>query len=177
MSRASDAQLVELLKLGDSDAVRYWFSTYLPKLKKFISIRLENPQDAEELAQQTFLNCMKNLPLFLNTSSLWTWMVGVAKHEVADYYRRKYAKKAVQTLPLSQFLLAEPVADAHEISLKVMTVLKKMSTYSKELLLKKYIDKQTVEMIADDLGKTAKSIESELFRARKEFKLLYKAEQ
>ena len=104
-------------------------------------------------------------------------MVGVAKHEVADYYRRKYAKKAVQTLPLSQFLLAEPVADAHEISLKVMTVLKKMSTYSKELLLKKYIDKQSVEMIADDLGKTAKSIESELFRARKEFKLLYKAEQ
>lgn len=176
MKRAAEAQLVELLKLGDREAVQYWFSTYHPKLLLFIKKNLENKQDAEELAQQTFLNCMKNLPLFLGASSLWTWMVAIAKHEIADYYRKKYAKRAVQTLPLSQLFWAEPIEDAHDISVKVLSVLKKMSGYSKELLLKKYIDKQSVQAIADEMGKTAKAIESELFRARREFKILYESE-
>lgn len=176
MKHAAEAQLVELLKLGDSDAVRYWFTTYHPKLLRFIKFKLENKQDAEEVAQQTFLNCMKNLPLFLGTSSLWTWMISIAKHEVSDYYRKKYAKRAIQTSPLSQFLLADQINDAHDISIKVLSVLKKMEVYSKELLLKKYIDKQSVQNIAEELGKTVKTVESELFRARKEFRILYESE-
>ncbi len=176
MQRAAEAQLVELLKLGEPEAVQYWFTTYHPKLLRFIKNKLENKQDSEELAQQTFLNCMRNLPLFLGSSSLWTWMVSIAKHEVADYYRKKYAKKSIKTFPLSQFLLAEPVDDAHDISVKVLSVLKKMGIYSKELLLKKYVDNRSVQSLADESGKTIKSVESELFRARKEFRLLFDAE-
>lgn len=173
---AAEAQLVELLKLGDTVAVEYWFGEYHPKLLRFINQKVESKQDSEELAQQTFLNCMKNLPLFLGTSSLLTWMVSIAKHEVADYYRKKYAKKAIQTLPLSQLFLADTVDDAHEISLKVIAVLQKMGVHSKELLLKKYVDKHTVAAIAEELGKTIKAIESDLFRARKEFRVLYEQE-
>lgn len=176
MNRQSEAQLIELLKLGDTDAVQYWFSTYHVKLLRFFQTNISSGQDAEELTQQTFLNCLKNLPLFLGDSSLWTWMTAIAKHEVADYFRKKYAKRAIQTLPLSNLLLAHPVQDAHDTSAKVLSVLKKMSAYSRELLLKKYVDCLKVADIALELGKTIKTIESELFRARKEFKVLYLAE-
>jgi RNA polymerase sigma-70 factor (ECF subfamily) len=176
MNRAAEAQLVELLKLADKTAVEYWFAEFYPKLLQFIKKNIDCKQDAEELAQQTFLNCMKNLPLFLGGSSLWTWMVSIAKHEVADYYRKKYAKRAIQTSPLSQLLSVESVDGAHEISLKVVAVLKKMGSYSQELLLKKYVDQKSVQVIADEVGKTVKAVESELFRARKEFRLLYDAE-
>ncbi len=176
MNRAAEAQLIELLKLADESAVEYWFSTYHPKLLQFIKKNIENKQDAEELAQQTFLNCMKNLPLFLGGSSLWTWMVSIAKHEVADYYRKKYAKRAIQTSPLSQLVSIDAVDDAHEVSVKVVYVLKKMGGYSQELLLKKYVDQKSVQTIAEEVGKTVKAVESELFRARKEFRVLYDAE-
>jgi len=52
-------------------------------------------------------------------------------------------------------------------------VLKKMAKRSRELLMQKYVDKKRIKDLAKELGKTEKAIESELFRARKEFRLLW----
>jgi RNA polymerase sigma-70 factor (ECF subfamily) len=173
MNQQSEMQLVELLKLGDRDAVEYWFNHFHKKILRFIQSRVENSQDAEEMTQQTFLNCLKNLSLYNGSASLWTWMSAIAKHEVADFYRKMYAKKAIQTTALSHLLLSSPVEDSHEVSARVLVALKKMNEYSRELLLKKYVDSQKVAQIATELGKTVKSVESELFRAREQFRLLY----
>ena len=100
-------------------------------------------------------------------------MQSIAQHEVADFYRKKYAKRAIKTLPLSELLLDQRIENTAEISQRVTAVLQKMTAHSRELLLKKYVDSQKVAEIALELGKTIKSVESELFRARKEFKSLY----
>jgi len=172
-SRAEEAQLVELLKLGDEAAVDHWYERYEPALKQFMLSKVPAVFDAEELTQQTFLQCLKSLSLFRGTASLQTWMLSVARHEVADFYRKLYAKKALQTLPLTQWFLSEPIPDSQEVSQKVLSVLAEMSAASKELLLKKYVDGQKVAEIAAELETTVKSVESQLFRARNEFKLLY----
>jgi RNA polymerase sigma-70 factor, ECF subfamily len=104
-------------------------------------------------------------------------MLSIARHEVADYYRRKYAKKALQTLPLSDFLLSLRVDDSSEVSLQVRKILSQMSEYSRELLLRKYVDGKKVAELAKEMGRSAKSIESELFRARREFRTLWLAQE
>lgn len=172
-SRTAEAQLVELLKMGDETAVDHWYERYEPAIKQFMVSKVASVFDAEELTQQTFLQCLKSLSLFRGESGLQTWMLSVARHEVSDFYRKKYAKKALQTLPLTQWLLSEPLQNTEEVSQVVTTVLAEMSAASKELLLKKYVDGQKVAEIAAELGQTVKSIESQLFRARNEFKLLY----
>jgi RNA polymerase sigma-70 factor (ECF subfamily) len=173
--RLEESQIIELLKLGDPAAVEYWFSEYENRMTHFFSQRIESTQDVHELVQETFVACLKQLPLFRGESSIYTWMISIAQHQVADFYRKKYAKKALQYLPLSQFLLDTKIDDAHETAEKVKQVLTKMSTSSCELLQKKYVDGKKVAEIAIELGKSVKSIESELFRARIEFKELYLA--
>lgn len=177
MKTNEERQLVELLKLGDQTAVQVWFKSYRAQVFRFIHTKIENRPDVEELTQQTFLNCLKNLPLYLGNASLVTWMLAIAKHEVADYFRKKYAKRALKTFPLSELLLAQPISDAHETSARVARTLKKMTAYSRELLLQKYIDCKKVGELAEELGKSVKAVESELFRARKEFKVLYLLEE
>jgi DNA-directed RNA polymerase specialized sigma24 family protein len=39
--------------------------------------------------------------------------------------------------------------------------------------MKKYVDKKRVKELAQEFGRSEKAIESELFRARKEFRLLW----
>lgn len=168
-----ESQIIELIKLGDPTAVEYWFSEYQSILAQFIKSKVENPQDVAEIVQETFLGCLKQIAFFKGQSSLQTWMISVARHEVADYYRKKYAKRALQLLPLTQELLGTKVNDAHEISEKVKEVLAKMSESSRELLQKKYVDNMKVQDIAVEWGRSDKSIESELFRARNEFKTLF----
>lgn len=168
-----EAQIVELLKIGDPSTVEYWYNNYQPKLTSYVALKVENAADVKEIVQDTFMSCLKHLPLFRGNSSLWTWMVSVTRHEVADYYRKKYAKKALKMLPLSQLLLGTPIGDSHQTSEKVRLVLAQMSHETRELLLKKYVDGMKVADIAQDLDRTAKSVESQLFRARAEFRQLY----
>ncbi len=170
---SSDQALLADLKLGRPEAVKVWHKRYYPKLLRFITTKVSNTKDAEELTQETFVNCLSHLPLFRGSSSIWTWMCGVAKHEVADYYRKKYAKRAIKTFPLGEMLLADGIEDAHEVADAVTKVMKKMPERSRELLKQKYLDKKRVKDIAQQWGKSVKSIESDLYRAREEFKQLY----
>jgi RNA polymerase sigma-70 factor (ECF subfamily) len=173
---ARDQQLLTQLKQAKPRAVQLWFATYHHKLLGLVQTKVQNPKDAEELVQDTFVSCLKHLPLFRGESSIWTWMVRIAQHEIADYYRKFYAKKIIHALPLSEMLFAQHLDSGAELSEKVKAVLLKMAKESKELLLLKYIDKKPVKEIALAAKRTVKAIESDLFRARAEFKKLYEAE-
>ena len=167
-----DAVLLSQLKSGNSKAVQTWFNEYHDHLFKCIAAKVSIEKDVEELVQDTFLSCLKHLPLFRGESSIWTWMMRIAHHEVADYYRKRYAKKFIHALPLSELFPLQDISDAHEISHKVRLVLTKMTKEDREILLMKYVDKKKVKQIAFELGKTVKSVESILFRARSEFRSL-----
>jgi len=175
--RNGDLQLLTELKAGKPKAVKEWFRLYHGRLLQLILRRVSSEKDAEELAQDTFLSCLKHLPLFRGESSIWTWMCRISQHEVADYYRKRYAKKFIHFFPLSELLVLESLADSHEISQKVRQVLQQMANENREILLMKYVDRKKVKQIARDLGKTVKAVESLLFRARLEFRHLYIANE
>lgn len=165
--------LVEAIKNGHELAIEYWFKNYYQKLFNLALQKLPNHTVAEEITQETFINCLRSITLFKGDSSLLTYMQSILRHEINDFYRKRYAKKFMQIIPLSEILLDHDYKDAHETAELVKLVLKKMTDQSRELLMKKYVDKKKVKELAREWGQTEKAIESELFRARKEFRLLW----
>lgn len=181
MTNQKEQQLLSGLRRGEQRAVRDWYQHFFSDLLRYALTKVSNHKDAEEIVQETFINCLRHLPLFQGRSSIKTWMIGVMRHEIADYYRKKYAKKALQMVPLAEEILLSSLVDSEEIDLAVRNrakevvgwVLKKMSEEKRELLMMKYVDQLKVKELAKKMGKTVKAIESDLFRARKEFRLLY----
>lgn len=171
----NESILVEALKIGDGLAVEYWFGTYRAQLHRIALPRLPSESVAAEIVQETFINCLQTLNLFKGKSSLLTWMQSVLRHEIADYYRKHYAKKFIQTIPLSDFLLDQDCKDATAVAETVTAVLKDMVQKNRELLLHKYVDCKKVKDIALEIGSTVKAVESDLFRARCEFRELWLA--
>jgi RNA polymerase sigma-70 factor, ECF subfamily len=169
----SELVLIEALKSGNEQAVEYWFKKYRPKLNKIALAKLPSANQAAEIVQETFISCLQTLNLFQGKSSLFTWMQSVMRHEIADFYRKRYAKKFIKTIPLSEVLLEQHYKDAATTAELVSLVLKKMARKNRELLLKKYVDCKKVKEIAQEMGNSNKAIESELFRARQEFKTLW----
>lgn len=165
--------LVEAIKNGHELAIEYWFKNYYQKLYKLAVQKLPSRSIAEEITQETFINCLRSITLFKGDSSLLTYMQSILRHEINDFYRKRYAKKFIQIIPLSEFLLDHEYKDAHETAEMVKLVLKKMTNQSRELLIKKYVDEKKIKELAKEWGRTEKAIESELFRARKEFRLLW----
>ena len=177
----SDHQLLAQLRAGDERATALWFQTYQPRLTAYISRKLSQPLDVEELVQETFINCLRSLPNFKGNSSLYTWMCSIANHEVADYFRKRYAKKFIKALPLADFIFGDELKsnqsldllDAHQTAETINRVFTKIGRENQELLLLKYVDGQKVKEIARQFGRTPKAIESDLFRARRDFREHY----
>jgi RNA polymerase sigma factor (sigma-70 family) len=173
MDLSSEKILVFKIRQGEEKAVTTWFKLFKPYLTKIALIKVSNKKIAEDIVQETFINCLKNLSTFRFKSSLKSWMHSILRHEIADYFRKYYAKKTIKALPLSEIVLANPIDDSHVVAEKVKLVLSKMAKEKKELLLKKYVDKNRVKQIAKSMGKTVKAVESDLFRAREEFRKIY----
>lgn len=165
--------LLKALKRGDEQAVEFWFKTYQPKLLQVALVRLPSEVVAQEIVQETFISCLQTINLFKGKSSLLTWMQSVLRHEIADYYRKLYAKKIIRITPLADLLLDHGASDSCGTADAVETVLRQMLSTHRELLLRKYVDCQKVKDIAAELGTSVKSVESNLFRARQEFKALW----
>lgn len=188
MSRASEPRhefhqqlecMVEGLRAGDEKVIRAWYAHVRRPLTSFILARVSNKSDVEEIFHDTCLSILESVGLFSAKSSFWGWMCSIARHEVADFYRRAYAKRMILALPFADAVFVEQIPDMHKVAGEVEEVVRsslaKLSHEDRELLALKYLDKNSVKEIAVRLRLSFKSTESRLFRARKAFIAAYEA--
>ena len=158
------------------------YQKYQVRLGKFIAQRVTNEQDIEEILQESLIAAIDCLPLYSGKSTLFTWICGIARHEIADYYRKKRIKTFLFShLPwleelASQALGPEQIFMRRELEDKVKKTFGRLSEGYAEVLRLKYYQGLSVEQIAIKLNETVKGVESKLFRARQAFIKVYTAD-
>ena len=173
MDRKGDKHLAKRLMSGDKKALRKFYGEFKPRLKAYVKQRVGDGRDVEEIVQDSFLGFLDALPLFSFRSSLYTFLVSIARHEVADYYRKRYAKKAIKYVPFVEQVYKEPVYDVHETREFFDKAIRRIKPLERKLLLWKYEDGLSVKEIAEKTEMSEKAVESRLFRARQSFQLAY----
>jgi RNA polymerase sigma-70 factor (ECF subfamily) len=152
------------------------------KLFNFISHKVNDPADAEDIVQETMISLYDSLPLFKGKSSFLTWACSIARHEVADFYRKKKLKQIVfSRLPwlkelVSQALGPELAYQELETKKKIVNTFKRLSEGYARILRLKYVEQLSMQEIARELKLTVKAVESRLTRARLAFQKLYVGE-
>ena len=72
---------------GISDPER-WMELYGDYLFKYALMRLREPAKAEDAVQETFLAALKGGKAFAGRSAEKSWLVGILKNKICDYYRK-----------------------------------------------------------------------------------------
>ncbi len=65
-----------------------WLDDHGDILYRFALARTRNPELAEDLVQDTFLAALKGAESFSGRSEERTWLVGILKHKMIDYFRK-----------------------------------------------------------------------------------------
>ena len=60
-----------------------------PYLIRYALLQLRNPEQAEDVVQETLLAALEGRARFAGNSSLKTWLTGILKHKILDAIRRK----------------------------------------------------------------------------------------
>jgi RNA polymerase sigma-70 factor (ECF subfamily) len=170
-----DATIIPKILARDRRALLLFYRRYAPKLSRYIAGKVGNPADAEEVLQDTLYAFLDAIRDFQGKSNIQTFLFSICQHKVIDYYRRKKLKHAVfSQMPqlealVSQLSGPEEQLDAVLVGEKIHAVLGRLLPRYRQILLLKYLDGLSVEEIAKHMALSFKSVESQLFRARKAF--------
>ena len=85
--RDRNRKLVERVIAGDQDAFTEIYRAYFPRIFAFAAKRVGDAAEAEDLAQETFVQLYRSLPAFEGRSSLLTWTFGIAHNVCSRYFR------------------------------------------------------------------------------------------
>lgn len=65
-----------------------WVDDHGDCLYRYALVRVRTPEAAEDLVQDTLLVAVRSQDRFAGRSSERSWLVGILKHKIVDYYRK-----------------------------------------------------------------------------------------
>ena len=180
ISQSYEAKLVEKLRSGDSAAMEEFYNIYRSRLCTLVLEQVDRDHAiTEDLVQETFLAALNSLDKFRGDSQLYTWLRSIALHKINDFYRRKVREpRPKESSPdfdamkqLEQIGNDEPatftVLESEEIRQSVHQALVDLPQDYQEVLVLKYLEEMPVLEISQVMGRSPKSVEGLLARARK----------
>jgi len=171
-----DTRLAAAILDGDRKATAEFVSRYTDGLYRYVFTRLAPRTDlVEDLVQEVFLAAWEHLASFRGQSSLEGWLLGIARHKVEDHYRTHLrAPLSVEEEPeADDWSLAPDLdekLDEERLRERTARVLDGLPEAYRLALLWRYWEKCPAQEMAMRTGKTEKSIERLLARARQRFR-------
>lgn len=174
MSDQVTEKTIRALRKGCHKAFEQVFSSYYAKIKIFIAGLIKSDVDAEELAEELFVNLWINRKEIDADKSFSAYLHTIAHNMVMNYLRRKYIhndylnKQAEANYSYS----SEEELIARETSLLLELAVDKMPEQRRQIFLLSRKEGLKNEDIAIRLQTTKHNVESQLSIALKELRKL-----
>jgi len=177
----NDEKIINQIIAGDSNA----FSVLVDRYKDLVftlSLKmLKNREEAEEVAQDTFIKVFKSLSKFKGDSKFSTWIYKVTYNSCLDRLKKnkkeqlkvaidEYTEHQVKTIDNA---LENMVEEERQQAIKACLEL--LPPEDSFLLTLYYFEEQSLDEIAKVVGLTANNVKVKLFRSRKKLTSILKA--
>ncbi len=172
---------LEALKKGTGTSWREWL-IYTPQIYRLALKFTNNPQDAEDVLQETFLKAMRALPEFEGRSSLSTWLYRIAVNESLMLLRKQKPDLALDTpaeeedseeggssngLILADWCcLPEEELLSEESRRFLDQAIQQLPATLRSVFILRDIEGMSIRETADLLGLTETNVKTRLLRAR-----------
>lgn len=172
--RLVDEGLVTAAQQGDATALAKLYDRHATPLYRFIYRHVNHPQDAEDLTSDVMLRMVNNLHTFKKQSSFTSWLYGIARHAIADFWRTRYKLREELVAEFSGIgagavaLDETPAADADDPRVaKAEAVFKELSEQYRTVLQHRFVAQHTVAETAEAMQITTGNVKVLQHRALK----------
>ena len=174
-AQTEERELVRAVVRKDRKATAEFVSLHVDAVYSYVRHRLIPRIDSvDDLVQEVFLAAWRSLEDFRGESSLESWLLGIARHKVEDYYRSclrqpvSFEDEPEGDPPLDLDL--DEHLDRARLQEKTRKVLEGLPEVYSLVLLWRYWEHRSANEMAAQCGKSEKAIERILARAREAFK-------
>jgi RNA polymerase sigma-70 factor (ECF subfamily) len=158
------------------DAPRALLALYdeaLPAVYGYFLRRCGDRGAAEDLTSDTFLAAMDAPRRAAPPTITVAWLIGVARHKLADHYRRRHDRFTVPVADVPEPVDPTDEWDAELDRIVAEGVLARLPEHHRMVLTLRYLDDRSVPECAEVIGRTVHATEALLVRARRAFRSQY----
>jgi RNA polymerase sigma-70 factor (ECF subfamily) len=173
-----EAALVDDARRGNPLALRRLVDVHRHRVTRFLLRHAITPAEAEELAQDVFLEAFRSLASFEGRSRYLSWLTGIAHNRVRNYVTRTPWRR--HEVPLDPALEAadllvdprngsnpEQAVAINEAVAALMKCIALLPPAARDALLRVGVDELTLEQAAARTGEPLGSLKSRVSRTRK----------
>jgi RNA polymerase sigma-70 factor (ECF subfamily) len=174
-------EFIENLRSGNQAAFSLLIDDYQQKVFHTCISYVPNKEDAEDIAQEVFLEVYKSIGKFKENSKLSTWIYKICTNKCLEFIRKKNAKKRLvfmqrilgNEIPLdktnffTEFNHPGILLEHKEQSETIYLAINTLPESQKTVFTLAKLDGKTYQEIVEITGKSMSSVESIMFRAKK----------
>jgi RNA polymerase sigma-70 factor (ECF subfamily) len=163
---------------ADESTFRSWYDRTLPAVYAFVLARCGGQRsEAMEITQDVFIEAVRHGDRFDGRSEPLTWLCGIAKHKLADHFRRRSREERRHLRLMARELTPEGQPDPWEdmeARDAVARALRTLPASQRAVLVFHYLDGLAMREISELLDRSESAVESLLTRARESFRRAYR---
>jgi RNA polymerase sigma-70 factor, ECF subfamily len=169
------AALTRALVQGDEAAYRTFHETYVRRLSRYLLVITRGNEDAaREALQATLVRVVRHIKVFPDETQFWNWLTVLARTALADQRRKQQRYFAFLDRFTVHARTEAVVANNGAADARLLALLDRglhaLPQDDREVVERKYFNRQSVREIAEELQSTEKAVESRLTRVRRKLK-------
>jgi len=155
LNEADDGALAREAR-SDPQAFTQLYGLYLDRVYRFILLRTGNVDDAQDLTSQTFLAALESVQKYDGRGSFGGWLFGIARHKIADHYRRRRPDVPLEQAESLHHPDPDPeeVADAHLQLARVAQALQSLDAQQAEAVALRIFGELDAGEVGQVMGKS-----------------------
>jgi RNA polymerase sigma factor (sigma-70 family) len=185
-----EQELIDQLKAGNETAFRQLVENYQSRVYNKVLSLIQNNLEAEDLAQEVFMEVYQHVGKFKNESKLSTWIYRIASKKSLEFLRKKKAAKRFAFVSSlfgkndelvhqgTEFVHPGIQMEQAENAQRLFNSIAKLTDNQRVAYTLCNIEGLSYEQICDVMELSKSSVESLLFRAKqnlkKDLELFYK---
>lgn len=171
-----EKQIIERARGGEAEAFGLLYDHYLPKIYRFVLLKVSHREEAEDLTHQAFLKAWESMAIYVDMGfPFGSWLYQISRNIIIDHYRSSSKMRGTLNIEdLTETLEGETELEnevERKISLdKIAGAINKLKDIEQDVVIMKFVDDLPNEEVARVIGKSEGAVKLIQHRAIKNLK-------
>lgn len=169
---ATDSEIIRLACQGDERAMRVLWTQYAPVVDSVVRRLVGDPDQAQDVAQEVWIQIFRALPTFRGDAQFSTWAHRIAVNRTLNALRRLRRLDQMEAEIDEDSASVEHDGERSLLAATIEDAVAKLPPGARAVFVLHDVEGYTHEEIAAELGITAGGSKSQLFKARAKLRRL-----